>query len=257
MGAARPLLGLLALIFLFGGIVLQFLVVLSGLETTPENQIYFLQTSLNGVTGGENVLNPVRWTWLRLCGVDEATGLNANCLPTAADVPFSPVDNFGTATGLPEAFSQHRNYYYYISRIGWAFYVIALFFAVIAIVTGLLALCTRLGAYLSSTFVFLAVGMQAVAASLMTAWVVKGYREFSAAGQETSYGVKAIAFTWATFAAWSFATVLFCIGGTVGRGESYSTASTKRNYFGRKRSTRSRGSFRDTESGRRVKDEYE
>ena len=148
--------------------MLQFLVILSGLETTPENQIYFLQTTLNGVTGGENVLNPVRWTWLRLCGVDESTGLNANCLPTAADVPFSPVDNFGTTTGLPEAFSQHRNYYYYMSRIGWAFYIIALFFAVVAIVTGLLALCTRLGAYLSSTFVFLAVGMQAVAASLTT-----------------------------------------------------------------------------------------
>jgi hypothetical protein len=160
---------LIALVFLAGGIVLQFLVVLSGLETMPENQIYFLQARLPN--NAQGIPNPVRWTWLRLCGVDGQTDLNANCLATAADVPFSPVDNFsGTnaANNLPSTFADNRNYWYYLSRIGWAFYIIALFFAALAIFTGLLALCTRLGAYLSSSFTFLAVGMQAVAASLMT-----------------------------------------------------------------------------------------
>lgn len=54
-------------------------------------------------------------------------------------------------------------------------------------------------------------------------------------------------------AAFLISAVLFCIGGRVGKDES----STKTSYFGRKRSTRSRGSFRDSESGRRVKDEYD
>jgi len=213
MSAARPILGLLAWILLAGGIVLQFLVILSGLNSTPENQIYFLQSSTNGITGA--TLNPIRWTYLRLCGVDG--DLNANCLPTAADVPFSPLDNFGSQTGLPATFYEHRNYWYYMSRIGWAFYLIAAFFAVCAVFIGLLAFCTRLGSYLSSSFTFLAVGMQAVAASLMTAWVVQGYRELNAAGQTTSYGVKAIAFTWATFTCWVLATIFFCIGGAVGK----------------------------------------
>jgi len=48
--------------------------------------------------------------------------------------------------------------------------------------------------------------------------------------------------------------VLFCIGGS---GEKKDSGYQKKSYFGRKRSTRSRGSFRDSESGRRVKDEYE
>ncbi len=53
------------------------------------------------------------------------------------------------------------------------------------------------------------------------------------------------------------ATILFCVGGSVGKKDNYQQKSS---YFGRKkstRSTRSRGSFIDSESQRRVKDEYE
>lgn len=50
----------------------------------------------------------------------------------------------------------------------FAFYLIALFFATCALFTGLLALCTRLGAYLSGLNTGLALFFQALAASLMT-----------------------------------------------------------------------------------------
>jgi len=63
-------------------------------------------------------------------------------------------------------------------------------------------------------------------------------------------------FTWGAWAAFFIATVLFCVGGSVGKTDKYQKSS----YFGRKRSTRStrsRGSFIDTESQRRVKDEYD
>lgn len=60
------------------------------------------------------------------------------------------------------------HYYYYMSRFMFAFYLIALFFAVVAFFTGMLALCTRLGAYLSSLTTFMAFFFQALAASLMT-----------------------------------------------------------------------------------------
>lgn len=55
-------------------------------------------------------------------------------------------------------------------------------------------------------------------------------------------------------AAFFIAMILFCVGGGVNKNES---SSSKRSRFGRKRSTRSRGSFIDSESQRRVKDEYE
>lgn len=64
-----------------------------------------------------------------------------------------------------------------------------------------------------------------------------------------------MAFAWTSFACYFLASVLFCIGGTVGRDSPRSSGSS----FKRKRSTRStrsRGSFLDSESQRRVKDNY-
>lgn len=71
-------------------------------------------------------------------------------------------------------------------------------------------------------------------------------------------GADAYGFTWATFACYLIATVLFCVGGALGKNEK--SGYQKNSYFGRKRSTRSqrsRGSFIDSESQRRVKDEYD
>jgi hypothetical protein len=50
----------------------------------------------------------------------------------------------------------------------FAFYLIALFFAVVALFTGLLALCSRLGGYLSALNTGIALFFQALAAALMT-----------------------------------------------------------------------------------------
>lgn len=158
-----PILGLVSLIILAGGCLLQFLVILSGtVEHNPLNKVFFLQSTTNGITGAQN---PARWTFFAVCGV--ANGLNANCGHVKPALPFNPVQNFGTSTGVPDAFiGTHK--FYYLSRFMFAFYLIALFFAVIALFTGLLALCTRLGAYLSGLNVMIAVFFQALAAALMT-----------------------------------------------------------------------------------------
>lgn len=50
----------------------------------------------------------------------------------------------------------------------FAFYIIAVFFAVVAFFTSVLALCFRLGAYLTGLNTALALFFQALAASLMT-----------------------------------------------------------------------------------------
>lgn len=55
-----------------------------------------------------------------------------------------------------------------MSRFFWVFFIIALFFATISLFTGLLALCTRLGAYLSSVNAMIALFWQALAAALYT-----------------------------------------------------------------------------------------
>lgn len=248
MAITRPVLGLVAIILLAGGITMQFFIILSGLSPRPENEIFFLQADTTGIPGAPN---PARWTYLKICGI--SGGNNANCGSAAADRPFDPPRNFHTHTGIPAGFIG-THHFYYLSRFAWAFYLIALFFAVVAIFLSLLALFARLGAYLTSVFTILALFFQTLAASLMTAWTIQGRNHFRNNGQASNLGVKAYAFTWSAWATFFLATILFCLGGSVGGDKNYQ----KKSYFGRKRSTRSRGSFIDSENSRRVvKDDYE
>ncbi|KAK5130346.1 hypothetical protein LTR08_002186 [Meristemomyces frigidus] len=253
MAIARPILGMISMILLAGGIVLTFFIVLSGahIYKTPINLVYFLQADTGSISGGNTQYqNPARWTWLAVCGV--MNGHNANCGPLHAAQSFDPVKNFGTRDGVPAQFLG-TNHYYYLSRFAWAFYIMALFFAVIAFFLSIFALCARLGAYLSGLMAMVALFFQTLAAALMTAWTVQARNAFRTNGQSASLGKYAYGFTWATMACYLIATILFCVGGSAGKNERYE----KKSYFGRKRSTRSRGSFVDNESQHRVKDEYE
>ena len=154
------------MIILAGGIVLQFFVILSGVvNTSPVGNTYFLQTTTNGISGGAEINNPTRWTFLALCG--EQNGKNAFCRGAQAALPFDPPRNFGTQNNIPEQFIG-TNKFWYLSRFMFAFYLIALFFAVVAFFTSALALCFRLGAYLTGLNAAIALFFQALTASLMT-----------------------------------------------------------------------------------------
>lgn len=158
------MIGLVSLIILAGGILLQFLTILSGgNNSNPLNQFYFLEASTNGIP---NARNPSRWTFFAICGVG-ANGHNENCGSTVPALPFDPPRNFGTTENVPEQFIGTKQYYY-MSRFMFAFYLIALFFAVVALFTGLLALCSRLGGYLSALNTAIALFFQTIAAALMT-----------------------------------------------------------------------------------------
>jgi len=248
MAAARPIIGLVSLFILAGGILLQFLTILSGgVNSDPLNQFYFLEASTRGIP---NARDPSRWTFFSICGVEN--GRNANCGNSVPALPFDPPRNFGTTQNVPEQFIG-THHYYYLSRFMFAFYLIALFFAVVALFTGFLALCSRLGGYLSALTTAIALFFQTLAAGLMTAWVVQGRNAFRSAGFESHVGVILVAFTWTAFACFVISTVLFCTGGTIGRDRSKSAIGRKKST----RSSKSRGSFLDSESQRRVKrDDY-
>lgn len=85
-----------------------------------------------------------------------------------------------------------------------------------------------------------------------SAWTVRGRNALRNAGENASLGKYAYGFTWASFTCFLLAMILFCVGGGVGKEKN----TTSKSYFGRKRSTRSRGSFVENGSERRVvKDE--
>jgi hypothetical protein len=60
------------------------------------------------------------------------------------------------------------NKFYYMTRFMFAFQLIGLFFAVCALFLGLLALCSRIGSYLSSLTCMIALIFQTAVACLMT-----------------------------------------------------------------------------------------
>ncbi|KAF1841495.1 SUR7-domain-containing protein [Cucurbitaria berberidis CBS 394.84] len=247
-GPARPLLAIVSLILLAGGILLQFFTILSGaVNSSPIDRFYFLQASTNNI---ENARNPSRWTFFAICGRDPTTGYNANCGNIVPALPFDPPRNFGTQENVPEQFIGTHTFYY-LSRFMFAFYLVALFFAAIALVSGLLALCSRLGGYLSAMTTAVALFFQTLAAALLTAWVIKGRNAFRSGGFEANVGKYLLAFAWASMAAFFVATILFCLGGKLGGDRSSGVKRTRST-----RSNRSRGSFIDTDSSRRVKDDY-
>lgn len=162
---AEPALALTALLLVAGGIVMQFFLILSGaVNSSPINKFYFLQAATNGIPDARN---PSRWTFFAVCGRDPSSGHNANCGAVVPALPFDPPRNFGTTENVPQQFvGTHR--YFYLSRFMFAFYLIALFFAVCALFTGVLAMFSRLGGYLSGLTISVALFFQALAAALMT-----------------------------------------------------------------------------------------
>jgi hypothetical protein len=248
VAAAKPILALGALLLVAGGIVMQIFTILSGaIHSAPINQFYFLEASTSGIPDARN---PSRWTFFSVCGRDPSTGHNANCGAVVPALPFDPPRNFGTSQNVPEQFIG-THMYFYLSRFMFAFYLIALFFAACALVTGLLAMCSRLGGYLSGLTVAIALFFQTLAAALLTAWVVKGRNAFRSANFEASIGRYLLGFAWASMACFFIATVLFCLGGALG-GDRSSGVSRRRST----KSNKSRASFMDTDSQRRVKDDY-
>jgi len=146
-------------------------------------------------------------------------------------------------------------HYYYLWRFGWVFQLVALVFGSLAIISGFLSF-TRIGSGLSSLIVFAASAFQTLTAVLMTVTFVKARDVFKANNMNASLGRYAFGFTWGAAVALFIASVFFFFGCCIGRGKSTDHVSNRGGIFRRNRSTRSRGSFVESESARRVKEEY-
>lgn len=249
--ALRAPLALVSLVLTAGAGLLLFLVVLGGTrDRTPLDDIYFLRAGTNNIPGAPNL---ARWTLWNVC---ETSGDNRNdCNSVRAAYPFDPQRNFGTSNGVPTEFLG-TNRFYYLTRFMFAFILIALFFTVISLFTGLLALFSRLGGALSGLLAAIALFFQSIVASLMTAAFVLGRRYFRRAGRQADLGPKAFGFVWTAWFCLLLSTITFFLILGTGRRDTTRTTSTRRGFFGRRKSTRDRGSFIESENQRRVKDEY-
>lgn len=243
--AARGVFGLVSLILVAGALVFMFFILLAGaVDGNPVNKFYFLQADTSNIANAPAVS---RWTYWNVCAVQNGRDVcggsgYSNVIPAR---PLDPPRNFNTINGVPAQFI-NTHYYFLMTRFMFAFMLISLFFAVCALFTGLLALCSRIGSYLSGLLTTLAFVFQALNAALMTAAYVKGRNAFRSNGMAASIGNYAFGFEWAAFACLFLSTILFCLGGSSKDKTDYaaSKTSSRRGFFGRgSKSTRSRGSF--------------
>ncbi|KAL9010440.1 MAG: hypothetical protein Q9173_004622 [Seirophora scorigena] len=230
----RPALAFVSLILIAGAILLILFTLLGGaVGGNPVNQFYFLEADTSGL--GNAAANS-RWTFWNACGV---------------------VDGRNDCPGARPAGRK----FYLESRFAFAFVLIGLFFAVCALFLGLIALCSRIGSFLSSATCSVALFFQTLTAALLTAAYVQGRNTFRSSGRTASLGRYNFGFMWAAVACLFLSTLLLCVGGVTGKKDkTYTSRTGGRGFFGggRKRSTkstRSRGSFIDPERQRRMEKE--
>ena len=239
----------------------MFLILLAGaVNHNPVNQFYFLQADTSGIPGAPTTS---RWTYWNVCPLGP-NGRN-DCGTVHPAFPLDPpsTGNFGTTTDVPSQFLGTSKYYY-LTRFMFAFMLITLFFGVMSFFTGMLALCSRIGSYLSGLLVAIALFFQTLNAAVMTQVVspfqppalanmrysadyVIGRDNFRSNNQSASIGSYAFGFEWAAWACFLISTILFCLAGGSRRKDATAYNSNRRSFFGGKRSksTRSRGSFID------------
>ncbi|KAK3383524.1 actin cortical patch SUR7/pH-response regulator pali [Lasiosphaeria ovina] len=234
------------MIFLTGSLVMLWFVILSGLTaTSPLSQTYFLRADTHGITNSRPIS---QWTYFSVCGDG-----NTDCGPKYPALPAgyawsgnpsgAPAELVGDYGGGTTSFS-----YWYMWRFGWVFFLIALFFEVVAFFSSFLAPCSRLGSAISGLIALSALVFLTVAVSLMTATFVKMRNAFLADGRDASLGRYAFGFSWGAWAALLISTILFCLG----RRSTKEDGAPRRTWGRRRASTRSQKSY----EGRRVKEEY-
>ncbi|BFZ64631.1 Eisosomes component [Saitoella coloradoensis] len=203
--ASRPILTFFPLFFLAGALLLLFFVILAGVtDHNPLNRIFFLSASNSPLTNAPTSDSGMaHYTLWGLCGATNS-GHNQNCQPHHAAYAVS--SSGGPVTG---------NWFYYMSRFQFAFYLITIAFAALAFFTGLLALCSRLGGAISAVLTALALVFSTAVSIIMTILYVRARDHFRSAGYAAHVGVKAFAFTWTIWVLLLLSLILFSLAACI------------------------------------------
>lgn len=189
----------IALLFLAGALVMSYFLILSGARTGGVlKNFYWLEANTTGFNSAPNL---TRWYNYDFCAW--ANNNLHNCSSKAPAKPFSPRDNFGASPLMPSSFLNHRNAYYYLSRVGWAMLLIAVFFESFGLFTHLWSLFSkgklgRIGSITNTVFHWCALFFITLAACLLTGCHAKAKKAFHSENRHAKMGIKNFAFLWTT-----------------------------------------------------------
>lgn len=180
------------LFILAGALLLMFLIVMAGsTDTHPLNKFYWLKADTSDIPGAYSESS---WSFWGVCDHN-----NFHDCKLGPAYPISPVDNFDTTSNVPSDFVDNRDNFYYLSRFGFSFLIIALFFGVFAFIIYVLGFCFAFIDAVFMGFVTITLVFFAGFASVMTACAVLARNAFSSDDKDASLGVKLLAMTWACF----------------------------------------------------------
>ncbi len=217
---ARPLLTFGPLILVAGSTLLLFFIVLAGVkQSSPLTEFFFLSVDTSSITGAPPVSH---WTLWNICNGE--SGSNTACGHVQPAFPFQPQSNFNTMKNIPAEFMNNSSFYYYTSRVDFAFFLIAVAFSSFSFLTGFLALCSRIGSGLAAILAFCGLLASIVAAALMTVVWIRARDGFNTNNMTASVGLKMFAFAWTSVACLLLATIGFCGSCCIGRGKDSSSS---------------------------------
>lgn len=111
-------------VFFAGNVLLLILIIISGGSNSyPISRFYWVEGDTSGIPHAPDL---TRWTYWGACSRSNGdTHCGGNLGPA---YPISPVDNFGTRTNVPHKFISSRSPLYYLTRLAFSFFWIALSF---------------------------------------------------------------------------------------------------------------------------------
>ncbi|KAI5294536.1 hypothetical protein KEM52_003774 [Ascosphaera acerosa] len=208
----RPISASFALFFLAAANLLLMFVLLAGANNAnPLKRFYFLEADTSAIPGAPKTS---RWTFWAVCA--KSDGGHNECHNRKAAVPLDPPGkhNFKTKEGVPDGFIGTRHYFY-TTRFFFAFFLIEMFFAVLSLITGIIACCTTIGSFVSAFLTMITLVFQIITASLMTAGYVQGRQRFKNDGRHAKIGRYLFAFMWVSVVLLFLSSMLYCIGGVI------------------------------------------
>ncbi|GMM39053.1 Fmp45 protein [Saccharomycopsis crataegensis] len=181
-------------VLLAGTCVILFFIVLNGASTSSGlAHLYWLQANTSSIKNAP--YSTSRWTYYELCGVEN--GSNHDCGNSTAGYPISPADNFGRSN-VPSDFNNHQNLYYHLSKVAYAFHILALLFSLLAFFSSFGIICKPSG-ILTKFFgasLLLATVFSIIASVCITVVTVRVRNAFQSSGLSASVGANLMALTW-------------------------------------------------------------
>ncbi|SGZ55894.1 CIC11C00000003063 [Sungouiella intermedia] len=187
----RRLLTIVPFALVAGSCTMLLFVLLSGATDNLKflNKFYFSSVTTSAET---------RWTLYAICSPNgDGTVYCSNREPA---YPYSPSDNFGDSL-VPNDFVKNRNTYFYLLKIAYAWFLLALIFSLLAL-GPILWSCIWRG-FLTGFFASFVIGtaflFSLLGSLFITAAHVKGVKAFKKAGYQAKVGRDMMVVIWLLF----------------------------------------------------------